>query len=288
MSKETMSMAEQDPRADNRHGHTGADDDLPPELRAIAQRYAAQPVPRPTTEDTARLVARLLAEEPAVALATSARYGRLIGAFRVARWRMHLLGRWFWVAGVILMALGAVLTSALRESGALPLILLAPLTAVLSLAHAVRTPSRGLRAVEASCPIGFVEVTTGLVLAIVGFDCLIGVMATAGLALLRWAPFVALLAAWLGPLLLLAGISLPIALRWGAIPASLVGGGPWLLLAAVARLDPGSMYGLVFTWPRDATSVLAHAAAAFLGLALLLLTLLRGPGWRSLATSGAV
>src|SRR5438552_876297 len=116
MSKETISMAEQDPRADNRHGHTGADDDLPTALRDRAQRYAAQPVPRPTPADTARLVARLLAEEPAVALATPRR-GRVMPALRVARWRMHLLGRWFWVAGVVLMALGAVLTSALHGSG---------------------------------------------------------------------------------------------------------------------------------------------------------------------------
>ena len=278
-------MAEQDPRADNRHGHTGADDDddLPPELHAIAQRYAAQPVPRPTPADTARLVARLVADEPAVALAAPARHGPIIGAFRVARWRMHLLGRWFWVAGVILMALGAVLTSALHGSGALPLILLAPLTAVLSLAHAVRTPSAGLRAVEASCPIGFVEVTTGLVLAIVGFDCLLGVMATAGLALLRWAPFVALLAAWLGPLLLLAGISLPVALRWGAIPASLVGGGPWLLLAAVARLQPGGAYARAVAVPQDGLSLTLHLVAAALGSLLLVLMLVRGSAWRALS-----
>jgi len=281
-------MDERDPRPENLFGHTGTDDDLPPELRAIAQRYAAQPVPRPATADTARLVARLLAEEPAVALAAPQRRGRIIRALGVARWRMLLLGRWFWVAGVLLMALGALLTPALRESGALPLILLAPLTAVLSLAHAVRTSSGGLRAVEASCPIGFVEVTTGLVLAIVGFDCLLGVMATAGLALLRWAPFVALLAAWLGPLLLLAGISLPIALRWGAIPAVVVGGGPWLLLAAVARLQPDGAYARALAVPQDGLSLGLHLVAAALGSLLLALMLVRGGAWRALSSPHGV
>ena len=200
-------------------------------------------------------------------------------------WRMHLLGRWFWVAGVVLMALGALLTPALRVGGATPLILLAPLTAVLSLAHAVRTSSGGLRGVEASCPIGFVEVTTGLVLAIVGFDCLLGVMATAGLALLRWAPFVALLAAWLGPLLLLAGISLPIALRWGAIPAAIIGGGPWLMLAAVARLQPDGAYARAFAVPQDGLSLGLHLAAAALGSLLLALLLVRGSAWQAIATA---
>jgi hypothetical protein len=275
-------MDERDPQASDLHGHPAADDELPPELSAIARRYAAQPVPRPTPADTARLVARLLAAEPAVALATSGR-GRVVPALRVARWRLRLLGRWFWVAGVVLMALSAVLTPALRENGALPLILLAPLTAVLSLAHAVRTSSGGLRAVEASCPIGFVEVTTGLVLAIVGFDCLLGVMATAGLALLRWAPFVALVAAWLGPLLLLAGISLPIALRWGAIPATAVGGGPWLALAVAALLQPGGAYTRAVAVPQDGLSLGLHLGAAALGGMLLALMLVRGAAWRALS-----
>src|SRR5579883_1982286 len=39
------------------------DDELPPELRAVAARYAAQPVPRPTAEQTARLLSRLQAEQ---------------------------------------------------------------------------------------------------------------------------------------------------------------------------------------------------------------------------------
>jgi hypothetical protein len=275
-------MDERDLQAGDLHGHPAADDELPPVLRAIARRYAAQPVPRPTPADTVRLVARLLAEEPAVALATPRR-GRVVPALRVARWRIQLLGPWFWLAGVVLMALGAVLTPALRGSGALPLILLAPLTTVLSLAHAVRTSSGGLRAVEASCPIGFVEVTTGLVLAIVGFDCTLAAVATAGLALLRWAPFVALVAAWLGPLLLLAGISLPIALRWGAIPASLVGGGPWLLLAVAALLQPDGAYARALAVPRDGLSLALHLGAAALGGMLLALMLVRGSAWRALS-----
>src|SRR4051794_28516857 len=103
MSKQTISMAERGSRADNLHGHTGADAGLPTELRALAQRFATEPVPRPTPADTARLVGRLLAEEPAVAVALPLR-GRVMPALLVARWRMHLLGRWFWVAGVVLMA----------------------------------------------------------------------------------------------------------------------------------------------------------------------------------------
>ena len=264
--------------------HTASDDELPPELRTVALRYAAQPVPRPTPDDTARLMARLLAEEPGAALATLPGHGHVLPTLRVARWRLRLLGPWFWVASVVLLLCGAALTPFLHgRDAALPFVLLAPLTTVLGLAHAVRTSSGGLRAVEASAPLGFVKVTTGLALAIVGFDCALGAAATLVLALLHWAPFVALLAAWLGPLLLLGGISLPVALRWGAVPAAVVGGGPWLLLAALARLQPEGAYAQAFALPQDAPSLIAHLGAALLGCALLALVFVRGASWPALA-----
>src|SRR5579875_1985948 len=238
-------------------------DRLPPDLHAVAQRYAAQPVPQPAPADTARLVARLLTEEPRAAIATATRQGQVMPALRVARWRLRLLGPWFWIAGVLLLALGTALTPLIgRVSAALPLVAFIPLTAVLGLAHALRTSSSGLRAVEASAPIGFVAVTTGLALAIVVCDGALGVLATALVALARWAPFVPLLAAWLGPLLLLAGISLPVALRWGTLPAMAIGAGPWLALMLVAALQPAGLGASVLALPQDATSTFAHIAAA--------------------------
>jgi len=257
-------------------GPVSLDTDLPSDLRLVVQRYQTLPVPRPTAEDTARLVARLLAEEPAAALALSSPSGGLLAAVRVARWRVRLLGAQFWIASVLLMLVGAAWSQSLHTTtGAAPLIFLIPLTAVLGLSHALRTSSGGLRAVETSSPLGFVEVTAGLALAIVGFDCLLGVIATSALALARWAPFGLLLAAWLGPLLLLTGISLPIALRWGAIPAAVIGGGPWLLLAATAQFKPVGLFAL----PQGTLSLTLHLLAALSGLSLLLLTYLHNPRW---------
>lgn len=269
--------------------HPATDEDLPPELRALAARYAAQPGPRPTQDDTARLIARLLAEEPAAARAATPRYGRVMPALRVARWRLRLLGPWFWLASVLLLLASAGLTPAFfRASPIAPLVLVAPLTVVLGLAQALRTSSDGLRAVEATAPIGFVPVTAGLVLAIVAFDSAFGLLASALLAVLHWAPFAALVAAWLSPLLLLAGVSLPIALRWGTVPAAVVGTTPWLLLAGAVMLDRHSIYALAFALPGDTTSALAHAALALLGLVALLFTLLRGARWRALAAPQAL
>jgi hypothetical protein len=259
--------------------YTEDDEDLPPELQLIAQRYSTQPVPHPTPEDTARLLTRLLTEETVVMLNAVHERGFILRTLRVARWRIRLLGPWFWIAGVLLLIFGALLAPVMNRSNAImALILLVPLTAVLGLAHALRTTSPGLREIEASCPTSYVEVSAGLVLAIVGFDCLLGILATVLLALVQWAPFGALLAAWIGPLLLIVGVSLLVALRWGAIPAAIVGGGPWLLLALAAFLNPTGALALVFTLPLDLLSLTLHLVAAVLG-GLILILLLRGSSW---------
>jgi len=276
-------VAEKDPWLGSGVPQAALDDDLPLELLPLVARYVAQPEARPTPQDSARLLARLVAEEHALALAGPAARGRARTALRVARWRLRLLGPWFWIASVVLLLAGTALTHVVPSTqAAMPLILLLPLTAVLSLAHVVRTLSPGLRAVEASSPLGFVEVTSGLVLVLVGFDCALGVAATLVLAVLHWAPFATLLAAWLGPLLLITGISLPIALRWGALPAAAIGGGPWLVLAGAASLQRHIVYAGLFTLSPDALWLALHLGAAAAGCLLLALVFLRGQNWTSL------
>lgn len=272
------------------HRHHDDPDALPPDLRAVAEHYAALPVPVPATGETRVLMARLLALEPEVARATPGR-SHVAAALRVARWRLRVLGPPFWLASVALLLLGLKATTAGGPAGPnplLPLILMVPLTVVLGIAHALHRAVAGMRAVEASAPVGFVEVTAGLVLAIVAFDGVLATAATALLAALRWAPFASLMAAWLAPLLLLAGVSLPVALRWGATSAAAIGGLPWLTLAALAALEPRGIYGLAFAVPLDAVSLLVHAAVAGLGTVLLAVTLTRGAAWRSLAAPRGV
>ena len=254
-------------------------DDLPPELRQVAQRYAAQPVPRPTAQQTSLLLARLLAEEPVAALSTSHTRPRVNQTLRVARWRVRLLGPQFWVASVILLTLAAWATrSYYLLSGTTPLLLTVPLTGVLGVAYALRTSSRGLREVEASTPLGFAEAAAGLVLAIAGFDCALGAAATLAVCQTTAQPFLALLTVWLGPLLLLTALSLPVALRWGALAAALVGGAPWALLVLAASHQPASPLGLlILSLPHDAGAAAPHLVLALVGLALLVTMMRHGP-----------
>jgi hypothetical protein len=258
------------------------DDDLPPDLYQVAELYKAQPVPRPGAEATARLVALLLSEDPALRdypTATTAQLRRIVP---VIRWRMHLLGPWFWVASVCLFGLAAIMTPHLGSpTGLSPLVLMAPLTMTLGIVHALRTRFGGLRAVEQSCPVNFIETAAALVGAIAVFDILIGMIGSLGLGLLHWAPFGSLIIAWLSPLLLFTGLSLPVALCWGTRSALLVGGGPWLLLAVVAVLNPTSALTQVFALPQTFLSLVIHLTAAAVGLIAVLLVFLYGSSGRT-------
>jgi hypothetical protein len=259
-------------------------DELPLDLQAAARSYAAQPVPRPSSADTAQLIHALLTEAAFQAQDTHYEENDHLWHIPVlARWRVYLLGPWFWIAGVLLLLAGILLARSITVSDLITLlILLLPLTAVLGLAHALRTPSSGLRAVEASCPVNFVQTTMGLVLAILAFDGLLGLVATLGFTLAHWAPFWNLLLAWLAPLLLLTAISLPIALLRNVRLAALVGGLPWLLLGLIALAEqPGqSVAGLFFSLPQDTQSLSYHLITIAISLLLLIALTTFAPKWQ--------
>ena len=258
-------------------------EELPPDLADVARRIASQPIPQPTAQETTLLVERLLVAAGAAAAdtPTSSVAWSPWPLLRVAYWRARLLGPWFWIASVALITFGASVSLVNATGGnALALLLILPLTGVLSLAYALRTTSAGLREVEAVSPMGLVEAAAGLALAILGFDCAFGMLVTLVLALLRWAPFLALLAAWLGPLLLLTGVSLPLALRWGMSAAVTIGAGPWLALALGALVWPRGFAAQLFTVPAGNLSLALHLAAAAVGGCLLLVLLLRGAAWQ--------
>jgi hypothetical protein len=259
-------------------------DELPPDLQATALSYAAQPVPRPSSTETARLIHTLLTEAAFQAQDTHEKgKAPLWHIAALARWRVSLLGPWFWLAGVLLLLVGIGLSRSLTISDLITLlILLLPLAAVFGLVYALRTPSAGLRAVEASCPVTFVQTSMSLGLALLAFDSVLGLVATSGFALANWAPFWNLLLAWLAPLLLLTAISLPIALLRSVRLAALIGGVPWLLLGllALAGQNGSGATRLFFSLPQDTLSLASHLATIALGLLLLIVFTTFAPKWQ--------
>jgi hypothetical protein len=263
-------------------------DELPLDLQATARSYAAQPVPHPSSAETTQLIHALLTEAAFHAQDTHDEGNNHFWRIPVlASFRVYLLGPWFWIAGVLLLLAGILLARSFAVSDLITLlILLLPLTAVLGLTHALRTPSAGLRAVEASCPVNFVQTSMGLGLALLAFDSLLGLVATLGFTLAHWAPFWNLVLAWLAPLLLLTAISLPIALLRNVRLAALVGGLPWLLLGLLALTEQNgsSVTRLFFSLPQDTLSFASHLATIGLSLLLLLALTTFAPKWQRFCT----
>jgi hypothetical protein len=259
-------------------------DELPLDLLAVARSYAAGPVPRPSSADTAQLIHHLLTEAAFQAQDIHHEGNYHLWQIPVlTRWRVYLLGPWFWIASVLLLLAGILLARSLTVADLITLlILLLPLTAVFSLTYALRTPSAGLRAIEASCPVNFAQTSMGVGLAILAFASLPGLVATLGFALANWAPFWNLLLAWLAPLLLLTVISLPIALLRNVRLAALVGGLPWMLLGllALAEQNGPGITRLFFSLPQDSLSLVSHLATVVLSLLLLLALTTFAPKWQ--------
>jgi hypothetical protein len=280
----------------------GQNEDLPDELQAIARRYTVQPVPRPAGTETASLVRLLLAEARLTRQESRRKEHKPLWQIcAVARWRVLLLGPWFWIIGVLLLILplsSIWLNSSRQESTALYahrafsvasidrpvllLVLVLPLSAMLGLAYALRTPSPGLRAVEASCPVSFLQTALGLALAVLAFACLLGLLATLEFALVSWEPFWNLLLAWLTPLLVLTAISLPLALLRGVRAALLVGGLPWLFLGigALAEQNAPGPANWLFALPQEPLDLLFRLILSVISLAFLLILFLSAPKWQ--------
>lgn len=259
-------------------------DELPPDLQATALSYAAQPVPQPSSTETARLIHTLLTEAAFQAQDTHEEgTPHLWRMVVLTRWRLYLLGPWFWMAGVLLCLSGIGLSRSLMVADLITLlILLLPLAAVFGLVYALRALSAGLRAVEASCPVTFAQTSMSLGLALLAFDSVLGLVATLGFALAHFAPFWNLLLAWLAPLLLLTAISLPIALLRSVRLAALVGGVPWLLLGllALAEQNGPGVARVFFSLPQGTLSFASHLAAIVLSLLLLITLTLSAAKWQ--------
>jgi hypothetical protein len=143
-----------------------------------------------------------------------------------------------------------------------------------------------LRDLEKSSPSGFIEMMTGVILALVCFNVVLGMLATAALSLIHWAAFGSLLVSWLGPLLLLVAISFPVALRWGTFPAILIGGGPWLLLLFVATTSLRSLSASFLLASQPGLLLSLQVGAAVLGTLVLSSLFTRGSTWQRFLVLG--
>jgi hypothetical protein len=221
-------------------------------VTAVLRRSALAPSPRPVARPAWRMAPLLL-------LAQS-----------------RLVGRSVWIASALVMALGALLTLVSVNTGWAPTILalVAPIVAaggVAGLYSPARDPGYE---VVASTPAPPRLILLARLTLVVGYDVVLALLASAALVLFggETGGLLHLVGAWLGPLALLAGLSLVLGVRFG--PDIATAGA--LVLWALRLLDGSELAtGLrVVTGPVTAlwtTGPLTVAAAAVLVLAGLLL-----------------
>lgn len=155
---------------------------------------------------------------------------KLYHVLGLVRPQIQLLGWPFWLSSTVVLSMGLLVLPSNTHQSMIPLLVLAPLLAVLSVAYAFRSYSYGVIEWEKSCPISPTQLVLGRLSIIVFYDMLLsslvsfslynrGISASLGILIL----------AWLAPLLALAGLTLILSLRFGQVVATCVGTLAWLL-----------------------------------------------------------
>lgn len=250
------------------------------------------PAPEASVQEQARLLSALLPyleetapknpEEgmPAGQYAPQPAFS-LRGWLRLAWSQAVLLEKPFWWSNGLVMLLGLAL-AALRTDSLLVVVFafLAPILAAAGVAYAFRPATRSLWELEKISPTGTLELLYARLALVIGFNlalslALLGVVWFQAPNILLWR----LLAAWLGPMLALAGLALYTTLRWGPAAGAILPLGLWgglTFLGWRQAIERSAESGLADPAEWLAVQVghsepllLFYLAACLLGLALL-------------------
>jgi hypothetical protein len=129
--------------------------------------------------------------------------------------QVSLLRPAFWLATLLIALVGA---ATLASAASSLFVLFAPVLAAISVAIAFRPEATGTWEIELACPVQPFEWLMARFGVVVAYDLLLLAVITPILTLGGGAAQVAAVSlAWLGPLLLLAGLALQASVRWGHV-----------------------------------------------------------------------
>ncbi len=186
------------------------------DLSALAHFLETDTELDPGFVEQSRLLAALEPYLPSSIASQPLRSGNWL---RLARGQLVLFESSFWLAGVLILLIGLLLTAINgRELLPLAFVLLAPLLAAVGVAYAFRPETRTLGELERLTSTSPVEMLFARLALVLAFNLLISLL----LLLLIWlvGPQVVLwrlVLAWLGPILALAGLALYTSVRWGSL-----------------------------------------------------------------------
>ena len=259
-----------------------------PEAEIAETASALQPLadwaaPVPTPEDTRRLIAHL---QPAAAraapvasptrLALQGWTGGVLeeawGLLRLVRAQVGLLTPSFWLASVVIVALGVLLVwAAPNLSRSFLLYVIGPLLAYIGTASAFRASGLMMLEVELACPPSARQLTVARLSVVLSYDLALGLLLSALLWPGSGAGFWLLTLHWLAPLLLGIGLTLLLSLRAPIARAAAITYTGWLALLMLALIDGNGVQSAVSAIPPGAELGLGLAGVALMGLALLAL-----------------
>jgi hypothetical protein len=251
--------------------------DMPPEeiveLAPQLLRLVEWQTPIPSPAGSMQLYNRLLHALPrtspvrqALQAQWSKPHNALLNMLAIVRAQVNILRLSFWIASIAITLVGilAVIASS-GPNQAIPLYALGPLLACLSTMTAFRAADLQVMEFELVCPPSVLQLTIARLVLVLSYDIALGLL----LSLLFWmigsGDVLTLTLAWLMPLLLVAGLTLLLSLRWGIRTAAALAYGGWLILLILNITARSEGH------PAPLLSTEGIVLAGLVGLALLLI-----------------
>lgn len=182
-------------------------------LLPVVRRLQQWTAPEPTRQQTNALIARLQAELPGLRYQPrEAAISHLRSAFLLLRAQLRVVRREIWLASLLIIALGALVTLSIygpeSAGNALPLVIIAPLVAAIGVAFIYGPFVDPALEIELATPVSPRLVLMARLALVFGFDLALSLAASTTLAALRSdLSFWPLVAAWLAPMAFLSALA---------------------------------------------------------------------------------
>jgi hypothetical protein len=252
------------------------EDEIAPTVAALLP-LAEWTAPVPSADETRRLIERLAPYLPAtpspVRQALRDRPAGLAGEFwlmlQLVRAQVSLLLPGFWLASVVVVALGGLLVWVVPNlSRSFILHVTGPLLAYIGTASAFRAGGLNMLEFELACPPSPRQLTLARLTVVLSYDLALGLL----LSLLVWpqsgAGFGLLSLHWLAPLLLGVGLTLLLSLRISIAQAAAVTYTGWLVVLLMTLVGQNGVQGAASAIPPGEELALAAAGLALIAAML--------------------
>jgi hypothetical protein len=187
------------------------------------------------TQEDDRVI--LTSEEPSVSIkvGVSGRC-RMPGVLQLVQPQAMLLSRWFVLASVLILIVGLWITKAVNGNMLHFLANASPFLGIFTVFYEFRAKLSGTLELEIACPYSPAQLAAARLLVVLSYDILLCLVATPFVSYCQGQMLWQVIVSWFAPLLLVLGIALAVALRFGIVGGCLVAATIWMVqLAASAR-----------------------------------------------------